>query len=60
MQQRGLRLVGGEALLNMFDDGIDIAKGETFFCRQLKLPADTLLREKGRPAALPGVRLRRG
>jgi hypothetical protein len=35
-----------QALLNMFDYGVDIAKLQPFFCRQLQLPADTLLGKK--------------
>ena len=47
MQQGWLRLVGGQPLLNVLDDGIDITKRETLLRRQLKLPADTLFGKKG-------------
>jgi hypothetical protein len=42
----------------VFDNGVDIAKLQPFFCGQFQLPANTLFGEKGRPAALPGIRLR--
>ena len=60
MEQGCLRLVRSKALLNMFDYGVNITKLQPFFCRQLQLPADTLLGKKNRPATLPGVGLRRG
>ena len=47
VQQRGLRLVILQALVNMADNGVDIAKGEPFFCRQLQLPADALFGKEG-------------
>ncbi|VTP61949.1 Uncharacterised protein [Serratia rubidaea] len=39
---------------------IDIAEGHAFLRRQLQLPADALFGEEFRPAALPGIGLRRG
>lgn len=36
----------GETLLNMLDDGIDIAESDPFFCRQLQLPANPLFSKK--------------
>ena len=36
----------GQTLLNMLDDGIDIAESDPFFCRQFQLPANPLLRKK--------------
>ncbi|STQ12503.1 Uncharacterised protein [Enterobacter cloacae] len=47
----------GQALLYMLDDSINVAKFEAFLGGEFKLPADTLLGKKGRPAALPGIRL---
>ncbi len=39
VQQRRLRLMRCKTLLNMLDDGIDIAESDPFFCRQFQLPA---------------------
>ena len=57
MQQRRLRLVGCQTLLNVFDDGIDIAKLQTFLRSQFQLPANALLSKECRPASLPGIGL---
>jgi hypothetical protein len=38
--------VGRQTLLNVFDDGVDIAKFQPFFGGQLKLPANALLGKK--------------
>lgn len=36
----------GQTLLNMLDDGIDIAESDPFFCRQFQLPANPLFSKK--------------
>jgi hypothetical protein len=60
VKQRRLRLVGCQTLLNVLDDGINIAKFQPFLGGQLKLPANALLGKKRRPAPLPGIGLWRG
>ena len=60
MQQGRLRLVVLQAQIHPIDDVVDIAEGHAFLRRQLQLPADALLGEEFRPAALPGVGLRGG
>lgn len=45
--------MGGETLLHVLDDGVDITKGNPFFRRQFELPANALFGEESRPAALP-------
>ncbi|MNR35439.1 hypothetical protein D3C85_1532870 [compost metagenome] len=55
-----MRLMRGKSLLDMFHDGVDIAKLQPFFRSKLQLPADTLFGKECRPAALPGVGLWRG
>ena len=47
MQKRWLRLMGRETLLNMLDNGVDIAKRNAFFSGEFQLPANTLLGKKG-------------
>lgn len=49
-----------QTLLNMFNNGVNITKGNAFFRGEFKLPANALFGEKSRPTALPGIRLRRG
>ena len=49
-----------QSLLDLRNNGVNVTKLKSFFSGQLQLPAYSLLGEKGRPATLPGIGLRRG
>ncbi|WP_433914436.1 fructosamine kinase family protein, partial [Escherichia coli] len=44
----------GKTLLNMLDDGIDIAESDPFFCRQFQLPANPFFVKCDERELLPG------
>jgi len=47
MQQRWLGLMRCQPLLNMFNNGVDVAELQPFFRRQFQLPANTLFSKEG-------------
>lgn len=57
MEQRRLRLMIAQPLLNNINKAIDIAKMQAFLGGELELPADALFGKERGPATLPGVRL---